>query len=148
MDEHPLVTIVTPSYNQGEFIEETLQSVARQDYDHLEHVVVDGGSDDETVDVLKQYENRYDLRWVSEPDEGQSDAVNKGFEKARGDVVGWLNADDVYYTRQVITSVVDAFRERPDIDVVYGDDVLMDRHSTVTRLRTLYEFDYERRSSR
>lgn len=92
----PLVSIVTPSFNQGRFIEETILSVKNQNYPHIEHLIIDGGSTDETLDVIRRYEGTYNLRWVSEPDEGQADALNKGFRLARGEVLGWLNADDTY----------------------------------------------------
>jgi glycosyltransferase involved in cell wall biosynthesis len=99
----PLVSIVTPSLNQGEFIEAAISSVLEQDYPKIEHLVVDGGSTDGTVDILRRYPH---LRWVSEPDEGQAAAVNKGFRLATGTIFGWLNADD-YYLPGAVTAAVE-----------------------------------------
>jgi len=93
--EWPRVSIVTPSYQQGPFIEETIRSVLLQGYPNLEYIVIDGGSTDETVAILRKYE-KWIAYWVSEADKGQSEAINKGFAKASGDLFGWLNSDDVY----------------------------------------------------
>ncbi len=90
---YPKISIVTPSYNSAEFIEDCIQSVLKQNYPNFEHIIIDGGSTDGTVEILKKYPH---LKWISEPDEGQSDALNKGFKKAEGDIIGWLNSDDVY----------------------------------------------------
>ena len=104
--EYPLVSVVTPSYNQGRYIEETIQSVLNQDYFRIEHIVVDGGSTDETLSVLKKYPH---LKWVSEPDRGQSHAINKGFQIAKGEIAAWLNSDDTYLPGAV-TAAVAAWR--------------------------------------
>ena len=98
----PLVSVVTPSLNQGAFIEETIRSVLDQDYPRIEHIVVDGGSTDGTIDVLRRQSH---LRWVSQPDGGQADAVNKGFGMARGEIFGWLNSDDMYLPGAVSAAV-------------------------------------------
>lgn len=111
------ISIVTPSYNQGQFIERTLQSVASQGGAEIEHVVFDGGSNDNTVDVLKAFQPP--VRWVSKKDRGQTDAVNQGIRATDGEIIGWLNSDDVYYPGAV-ARVVKYFEDHPEVDVVYG----------------------------
>lgn len=141
------ISIVTPSYNQVEFIGDTLDSVARQTHSNVEHLVMDGGSTDGTIEVLREHEtdtdDEYDFKWISEPDEGQSDAINKGFERATGDVVAWLNSDDVYFDVDVLSRVADYF-ERFDADIIYGDLAYLDRHSTVTEIDVRPDFDHEK----
>lgn len=115
---NPLVSIVTPSYNQGRFIAETIESVLTQDYSPLEYLVIDGGSTDETVEILKRYENR--LSYVSEKDRGQSEAINKGWRRARGEILAWLNSDDIYLPGAVSKAV--AFLQgHPEFGAVYGE---------------------------
>lgn len=133
MTDQPLVTIVTPSLNQGAFLEDALVSVANQTYPHLEHLVIDGGSTDETVALLRRYESRYALRWSSQPDAGQAYAANQGFAQAKGDIVGWLNSDDVYFSPTTIAEVVNAFRQRPAAGVVYGDTALINSEGLIYR---------------
>ncbi len=116
----PLVSIVTPSYNQGQFIRETIESVLGQEYPNLEYWVIDGGSTDQTLEVLREYSNDPRLHWISEPDRGQADAVNKGWVRCRGDILGWLNSDDTYLPGAV-QAQVEVFRNHPNVGVVYGD---------------------------
>src|SRR6476661_1844184 len=111
------VSVVTPSYNQGPFIQRTLKSVASQGGAEIDHVVFDGGSTDETVDVLQRFGNG--IKWTSEKDKGQTDAVNKGIRATNGEIIGWLNSDDIYYPG-AIARVGAFFEDHPDIDVVYG----------------------------
>lgn len=113
----PLVSILTPSYNSAAFIEETIQSVKSQDYPNIEHIVVDGGSADGTVEILEGYPN---VKWLSEPDNGQSDALNKAFALSQGDIIGWLNADDLYEPGAV-AAVIEYFVQHPDTYVVHGN---------------------------
>ena len=112
----PLVSIVTPSLNQGRFLREAIESVRAQTHEPVEHIVVDGGSTDDTLEILQGYE---DVRWVSEPDRGQSHALNKGFATARGEVLGWLNADD-HYLPDAVAGGVRALEET-GAGLVYAD---------------------------
>ena len=111
------VSIITPSYNQGRFILRTLQSVANQSGAEIEHIIFDGGSSDETVDILKNF--GHGIRWISEKDKGQSHAVNKGIRASDGEILGWLNSDDIYYPG-AIARVSKFFELHPGVDVVYG----------------------------
>lgn len=115
----PKVTIVTPSYNQADFLERTLLSVLNQNYGNIEYIVIDGGSTDGSVDIIRRYEHRL-AYWVSEPDAGQADAINKGFAKATGEYFGWLNSDDVLHP-EAIAKTVAALAAQPEVDLVYGD---------------------------
>ncbi len=114
----PLVSIITPSYNQGRFIKRTIESVLSQSYPNIEYIIIDGGSTDETVSILQSYKNQF--TWISEKDEGQADAVNKGILMAKGDIIGWLNSDDIYAPHAILNAV-SALIKNPDIDVVYGE---------------------------
>lgn len=114
----PKISIITPSFNQGEFIEETISSVLSQNYPSLEYIVLDGGSTDGTVDILKKYDHSI-TAWISEPDKGQSDALNKGFSIATGDIIGWLNSDDTYLPG-VLNKVARLFND-PNIDILMSE---------------------------
>ncbi|GAA3784236.1 hypothetical protein GCM10022271_15740 [Corallibacter vietnamensis] len=114
---YPKISIVTPSYNQGDFIEETITSVLAQQYPNLEYIVIDGGSTDNTLAILKKYDKQITY-WVSEPDQGQSDAINKGFAKATGTIFGWLNSDD-YLLPKALFHIANA-NWQPDIGAVVG----------------------------
>jgi len=130
LERQPLISIITPSLNQRRFIEATIDSVLSQDYPRIEYIVVDGGSTDGTLDVLAKYEGR--LQWISEPDRGQSDAINKGFRRAKGEILAWLNSDDTYLPGAV-RSAVDHLVAHPDCAMVYGDGYLIDEEGRVTR---------------
>lgn len=140
LDSLPLVSIITPSYNQGDFIRETIESVLNQTYENIEYIVMDGGSTDNTVEILKEYEDR--IKWVSEKDDGQADAVNKGIKIAQGEIIGWLNSDDTYYPDAVATAV-NEMMSHPDVDMIYGEGNYIDKNSNVTgRYNTkMYGYD-------
>lgn len=124
----PSITIVTPSYNQGKFIERTIQSVIGQHYPSLEHIVVDGGSTDETLNILKSHEDS--LRWISEKDSGQSDAINKGFRMAKGEILGWLNSDDTLLP-DALLKVGRYFADHPDVMMVFGEGYIVDENDNI-----------------
>lgn len=129
------VSVVTPSYGQGQFIRATIESVLNQPGVDVQYIVMDGGSKDATVDILKSYGDR--LRWVSERDRGQTDAINKGLRLADGDVVAYLNSDDIYLPG-VLKKVVAVFEEHPDVDVVYGDFHAIDAQGAlIDRIKTI-----------
>jgi glycosyltransferase involved in cell wall biosynthesis len=139
----PKITVVTPSFNQGQFIEQTIASVLDQKYPNLEYIVMDGGSTDGTVDILRKYERHIDF-WESAPDKGQAGAINKGFARARGEILAWLNSDDVYEPG-VLAEAADLFGEWSDVDVIsgrcrlwYGDG--RDRLVGPSPLRTFEDF--------
>ena len=126
----PAVTIVTPSYNQGHFIRATIESVLSQDYPELEYIVMDGGSTDQTAAVAAEYAGR--LTWISEKDRGQAHAINKGFQRARGEIVAWLNADDLLLPGAV-RRAVEGFAQAPrNTGAVYGEGYLMDAEGRIT----------------
>jgi glycosyltransferase involved in cell wall biosynthesis len=114
----PSITVITPSFNQGRFIRRTIESVLSQGIVDLEYIVVDGGSEDQTIEILRSYGDR--IKWKSEHDAGTGDAVNKGLTAANGRIIGWLNSDDIYYDR-TLRIALNYFDENPDSDVLYGD---------------------------
>jgi len=145
----PLVSIVTPSFNHARFIRATIESVLSQDYPRIEYIVMDGGSGDETASIVRDYSSR--LTWVSEPDRGQSHAINKGFSRSRGSILFWLNSDDLILPGAV-RRAVGAFEENRHAGAVYGEGFLIDEQGNTTRRfpctepfnlwRLLYVSDY------
>lgn len=123
----PKISIITPSYNQAKYIEETIRSVILQDYPNIEYIIVDGGSTDGSLEIIKKYE-RWLTYWISEPDKGQAAAINKGFHVASGDIVAWINSDDTY-NPNVLRKVALFFHSNADVDFVYGNVRIIDEDS-------------------
>jgi glycosyltransferase involved in cell wall biosynthesis len=140
MTQEPLVSVVTPAFNAARYLEENLASVAGQSYPRLEHIVVDGGSADGTVEILERHT---EVRWMSEPDSGQSDALNKGLGLAGGEVIGWLNADD-FYLPGAVASAVRELAADPAAGVVYGNALLVDHAGKELSTIRSEPFDLER----
>ena len=122
----PKVSIVTPSYNQGQFIEATINSVLSQDYPNLEYIITDGGSKDESVAIIKKYQDHL-AWWVSEKDAGHADAINKGLSHATGEILAWINSDDIYFPGAVSEAVA-FLTDHPEVGMVYGDADLIEPH--------------------
>lgn len=134
MSSQPKISIVTPSYNQGSYIEDAIESVMKQEYSDFEHIIIDAGSTDNTLKILKKYPH---LIWTSEPDKGQSDAINKGFKKATGQIIGWLNADD-YYLPCTFKKVTETLKDQ-SIDGVYSNLIFVDEKGKRIRELTTHK---------
>ncbi|HVF25656.1 MAG TPA: glycosyltransferase family 2 protein [Anaerolineales bacterium] len=136
-----LVSIVTPSYNQARYLETTIQSVLAQDYARIEYIVVDGGSTDGSVELIKNHQSRL-AYWVSEKDNGQAEAINKGLARASGEILAWLNSDD-YYLLNAISAAVKIFEENPDVAMLYGEMLAVDEHGQTINLLKYKQLNLE-----
>jgi glycosyltransferase involved in cell wall biosynthesis len=145
----PLVSIITPSFNQAEFLEETIKSVLMQDYPHIEYIVMDGGSTDGSVEIIRKYaeapgEFRHRIHvWVSKQDKGQTDAINKGFNRASGDILAWINSDDAYNSKAVGEAVI-FLMKNPDVAMVYADCNFIDEQGRVIGKFASRQTDYQK----
>lgn len=137
--EWPRLTIVTPSYNQGKFLEATIRSVLLQGYPNLEYIIIDGGSTDNSVETIKKYEN-YLFYWHSQKDKGQADAINQGLERSNGEILGWINSDDVY-VKGTFYKIVKTFHFHPAYTVVHGNRILINERGDVTGWIALPPFE-------
>jgi len=138
----PLVSIITPSYNQAAFLESTIRSVLEQDYPSLEYILVDGGSTDGSLDIIHRYADRFSW-WVSEKDKGHADALNKGFSHAKGEILAWLNSDDTYYPG-AISDAVASLQAHPEVGMVYGDADLNDETGNIIGSFASRQTDYQK----
>lgn len=137
----PKITIVTPSYNQGAFLEKTIRSVLLQGYPNLEYIIIDGGSTDESVEIIKKY-GPYLTHWVSEKDRGQSHAINKGMELSSGELLGWLNSDD-YFLPGTLFRLARAYMEDPSVGAIYGQGHIVNQDETVIYMPKLVQVTRE-----
>jgi glycosyltransferase involved in cell wall biosynthesis len=142
MSANPLVSIVTPSFNQAAYLERTILSVLEQDYSPIEYLIIDGQSTDSSVGIIQKYAPRL-AYFVSEPDRGQTDALNKGFSRGRGEIFAWLNSDDTYLAGTVMQAV-DYLTSHPDIDLVYGDAHFINSNDQVVGRFPAAQTDYQR----
>ena len=138
----PLVSIITPSFNQVRYLESTIRSVLDQDYPNIEYIIVDGGSTDGSVDIIRRNSGRL-AWWVSEQDRGQTDAINKGFAHAKGETLAWLNSDDTYEINAVREAVT-FLRDQPKVGLVYGDANFIDEEGRVIGRFPAAQTDYKR----
>jgi glycosyltransferase involved in cell wall biosynthesis len=135
------ISIITPSYNQGKYIEACIQSVINQNYPNLEYIIIDGGSNDETIDIIKKYD-KYIHYWISEKDSGQSDAINKGLKRATGEIVAWLNSDDLYLPH-TLSTVAEVFKKNPNVNLIYGDVINFWQQNRKEEYHTNYFEQYD-----
>ena len=142
MPEYPLVSIVTPTYNQARFLEDTIQSVLTQDYPNLEYLISDGGSTDNSVTIIQKYAPHL-AWWVSEPDNGQTEAINKGFAHTKGAILAWLNSDDTY-NPGAVAEAVQYLQEHPQVGMVYGDANFIDEQGRVIGKYNARQTNYTR----
>ncbi len=134
----PKISVITPSYNQGEYIEDTIRSILDQKYPNIEYIIIDGGSCDDTVDKIKKFKQGISY-WISEPDEGQTHAINKGFKMATGDLITWMNSDDKFY-ENAFFKVAEKYLKHPEIDVYYADKNHIDNEGICIRSQRYFPF--------
>lgn len=138
MSNLPTVSIITPSFNQGKYLEETILSVLNQDYPNIEYIIIDGGSADNSVDIIKKYEERL-AYWISEPDNGQTDAIIKGFNKAKGSFLTWLNSDDLFEPSMIKISL-HFLQEYPEVGLTFGDRMRIDSKGNIYSFQRYPQF--------
>ena len=137
----PLVSIITPSFNQADYLEATIKSVLEQSYPHIEYIIIDGGSTDGSVDIIKKYESKLGY-WESVKDKGQTDAINKGFNRAKGDILAWINSDDTYANPNAVADAVNFLIAKPEVAMVYADCNFIDEQGKVIGKFSSRQTDY------
>jgi len=140
--ENLLISIITPTFNRGRYLEECILSIKNQDYKNIEHIIIDGGSTDNSLEIIKKYEKTYNLKWISEKDNGCADAMEKGFQMATGYIFCWLDSDD-FYLPNTIEKIIKVFTKNPKIDVVFGDMLICDLNSKIIDYTKKTTFDRE-----
>ena len=138
---YPKISIVTPSYNQAEFLERTILSVLNQNYPNLEYIIIDGGSTDGSVEIIKRYE-KFLSYWVNEPDNGQASALKKGFDNCTGEIMAFLNSDDTYYPG-TLNKIADLFKRNSQVDVIYGAINLIDKYDNILARKDMSGFRFD-----
>ncbi|MBE9241024.1 glycosyltransferase family 2 protein [Synechocystis salina] len=137
----PKISVVTPSFNQSKYIEKTIQSVLLQEYQNIEYIIMDGGSSDGSVDIIKKYESRLKY-WQSQSDKGQADAISQGFKLATGDIFAWINSDD-FYCQNSFQKVAKTFIKYPSLGLIYGDSFLVNEQAELTRALIASPMNYK-----
>lgn len=139
--DHPRISVIIPSLNQAQYLDRTILSILNQNYPNLELIIIDGGSTDGSVDIIKRYEKYLDY-WISEPDDGQADAINKGCKVSKGDLIGWLNSDDLFLPG-TLTAVGEAFKGDPVIDLIFGNNYLIKSDDSIIKEQRYIPFSLE-----
>ncbi|MFX0140541.1 MAG: glycosyltransferase family 2 protein, partial [Candidatus Hodarchaeota archaeon] len=137
---YPKISVVTPSFNQAQFLERTILSVLNQNYPNLEYIIIDGGSTDGTVEIIKKYK-KYLTYWISEKDNGQTDALNKGFIKSTGKILAYINSDDTYIP-QAFLKIIEAFKRNPDVNLIFGNMNYIDAFDNLIGECRFTKFDF------
>jgi glycosyltransferase involved in cell wall biosynthesis len=135
LNHPPQISIITPSFNQGHFIEDTIESILSQNYKNLEYIIIDGGSSDNTLEIIRKYENRINY-WVSEKDRGQADAINKGFKLAHGELLGWVNSDDILLPG-CLSQIANVYNVNHGPDVIHVNFIYIDQNNRILKMINL-----------
>ena len=140
--KYPKITVVTPVFNQKKYLEETIKSIINQDYPNLEYIIMDGGSTDGTIDIIKKYE-KYITYWISEPDNGMYDAIQKGFDRSTGEIMCWLNSDDIFYDKCLL-AIADVFMNHPEVEWFSGKSATLDEYGMIVGITDIHEINFTR----